>query len=124
MTLGGCIGIGFCAASQCRTKVKVIRNFLDLLDCIILELSSRVTPLPDLCRAISAKAGQFQKTIGLFADALDNQVAPDPSACMEYAIGNKPASCPEFSQCLREPAGVLGCYDLSGQIRQVENLRS
>ena len=124
LILAGCTGIGFSAASLCRTKVRVIQHFLYLIDCMVIELNCRVTPLPELCRVVSDIAGPFKNAIVMFSHALDTQIAPDPVACMEYTVGNIRISCPEFLLCLRELSGALGCYDLVGQVRQLEVLRS
>ena len=59
-----------------------------------------------------------------FSESLENQVAPDPVACMEHAIAGGSVPCTEFTQCLRELSSALGCYDLTGQLRQLESLQS
>jgi hypothetical protein len=116
--------MGFKGASLCQTKKKVIESFLHLLEGMIIELSCHVTPLPELCRIASGGSGVFRKIIGAYSRALENQIAPDPVACMEYTIAAATIPCQEFSCCLRELSAALGCYDLTGQLRQLEGLRS
>ncbi len=123
LILVGCTAIGFSAASLCRTKVKVIQNFLHLLDCMMTELRCRVTPLPELCKNVSGSSGAFCNTMLSFSETLDSQIAPNPMACMEHALAQGHIPCQEYADCLCELAGALGCYDLTGQLRQLEGLR-
>lgn len=123
LILAGCTGIGFSAASLCRTKAKVIQSFLHLLDCMMTELGCRVTPLPELCKTVASSSVVFRETMLSFSETLDSQIAPNPMACMDYALPRGRVPCPEYTHCLRELAGALGCYDLYGQMRQLEGLK-
>jgi hypothetical protein len=116
--------MGFKGASLCQTKKKVIESFLHLLESMIIELNCYVTPLPDLCRIASGASGVFRKIMGAYSESLEIQIAPDPVACMEYTIAAGIIPCQEFSCCLRDLSGALGCYDLSGQVKQLEGLHS
>jgi hypothetical protein len=62
--------------------------------------------------------------MGAYSESLETQIAPDPVSCMEYTIAAGSIPCKEFSTCLQELSAALGCYDLSGQLRQLESLRS
>lgn len=124
LVLVSCSWMGFKGASVCQTRQKVIQTFLQLLESMIIELSCHVTPLPELCRIASQRSGIFCKIMQAFSESLENQVAPDPVACMEHVIGGGSFPCPEFTQCLRELSSALGCYDLTGQLRQLESLQS
>lgn len=124
LILAGCTAIGFSAAAYDRTRVKVIRGFLELLEGMMLELGCRVTPLPELCEAVSGVSGCFRETMQAFANSLNGQVAPHPVSCMEYVLANTTAPCTEYSKCLRELAGALGSYDLTGQLHQLACLEA
>ena len=122
MVFAGCTAMGFSAASLCRRKVKIIQNYLRLLDLMITELGCRMTPLPELCRIASGVSSIFRETMIAFSESLDGQIGPNPVVCMEHVLTKTSVSCPEYGSCMRDLAGALGCYDLTGQIRQLENL--
>ena len=124
LILAGCTAIGFSAAAHDRTRFKVIRGFLELLDGMMVELGCRVTPLPELCEAVSGVSSCFREVMLEFANSLNGQIAPHPVSCMEYALARRTPPCAEYSLCLRELAGALGSYDLTGQLRQLECLQA
>ena len=124
LILVGCAGMGFSAANLCHTRVRVIRNFLHLLDAMIADLGYRVTPLPELCASAVDSSSVFAGVMHRYSEALEAQVAPNPRECMEFALAQVNSPCPEFSACLRALASVLGCHDLTGQLRLLEGLKT
>ena len=120
--LVGCAAMGFSAASNYKKRIAVIKSFLSLLENMITEVSCNVTPLPELCRSIAQSGSCFHGVMLSFSEALDMQVGPSPLSCMEIVLRKYPDPFPEYKIILLELAEVLGKYDLSGQIRQLENL--
>ena len=124
LILAGCTAVGFSAAAYHRTKVSVIRSFLELLDGMMTELGYRVTPLPELCQAVSEITVYFREIMLAFSQTLDEQVMPHPVSCMEYALTKTSFPCADFPLCLRDLAKALGSYDLNGQLRQLDGLKA
>ena len=120
-----CGGFGFRLAAAHRTDLLYLRNLVSVLDYMECELNYRLTPLPKLCRQA---AGEHPKTIGPFfmqlADTLDSQICADVSVCVAAVLENFPAMPQGTVQCLRMLGSTLGCYDLDGQVKGLQGVRT
>lgn len=119
----GCGGVGFGMAAAHRVEIRALREFIWILDVMEAELSFRLTPLPLLCRSIADKSSLFRNPLLDFAISIESQISPDPEACMN-AVLPKYSSLPNSAKrCLREFGLIMGLFDLSGQLKQLEALR-
>lgn len=120
----GCGGFGFRLAALHRAEEKHIRQLLTVLDQFQCELEYRLTPLPDLCRiACGICTGKLRSLFLTLAAELDQQISPDASCCMNASVSNSDLS-RSMKRLLRELGRSLGCFDLSGQLRGIESVRS
>ena len=56
VVVGSCSGVGFARAAAQRRETRVLKRLLQVLEIMSLELSYRVTPLPELCRIADERA--------------------------------------------------------------------
>ena len=121
----GCSLFGFSMASSHRREEAALRQLLGALDYMQCELQYRMTPLPDLCR----QAGlQNRNAVGqvllMLARQLDCQISPNVERCMAAALESEYAL-PLRSRSALEILGTsLGRFDIEGQIRGMEGVRS
>lgn len=120
----GCGAVGFAMAAAHRREERCLRQFVDALEEMYSELQFRMTPLPELCRMISASRNN---TIGhIFRELsreLDRQINPEVSSCM-YAVLAGDRSIPEsLREGLQLMGKSLGKYDLEGQLRGLESVK-
>lgn len=120
-----CGGFGFSLASAHRYEERSLQQLIGALDYMQCELQYRLTPLPDLCRQVARQAsGCVQRLFAELANELEDQISPDAAHCMTAAISktdNLPAKCSEAVQALGK---TLGRFDIEGQIRGLEAVRS
>ena len=120
----GCGGVGFGMAVNYRSEENCIRQLLAVLDRIQCDLEYRLTPLPELCRICQeCCSGKLRILFQELYAELDRQIAPDAACCMNAAVAKTdlPKS---VRKLLLELGHTLGCFDLSGQIRGIEAVRS
>lgn len=120
----GCGGVGFSMAATHRREERCLRQLQDVVQYMYCELQFHLTPLPELCR----QAGQQGKgEIGLvflhLGDMLDSQISPEVSGCMQSASAGADLS-PRLRELLRAMGQTLGQFDLAGQLKGLESLRS
>lgn len=125
LIIGGCGMFGFSMAANHKREEKALMSLLSALDYMQCELQYRLTPLPDLCR----QAGEQNKTqIGqvllMLARELECQLRPDVESGME-AVLKSDNFLPSRTRAAFETLGAsLGRFDLDGQIRGLEAVRS
>ncbi len=124
LIIAGCGSVGFSMASAHRREETALRQLSSALDFMECELQYRLTPLPELCRNAAADcSGCIKDVLLCLASELENQIAPDASACMNAAIA-KTAKLPRRVQKNFMELGVsLGRFDLQGQLQGLENAR-
>lgn len=120
-----CGGVGFQMAAAHVREERILRQLLRILDYMECELQYHLTPLPELCRqAAEQEAGVLRQVFCQLAQELDNQMSPDVGRCMNHVLGrlqNLPA---KTRKVLRLMGASLGRFDLQGQIKGLENLRT
>ena len=103
--------------------MKALRDLIDILNYMEWELHSRLTPLPQLCRA-SAEHGKTLKRIFLcFALELESQISPDTARCMEAAIRQYADLSQPVKPYLLEFGNSCGKFDLEGQLSGIDAVR-
>ena len=120
----GCGGVGFGIANGCRQEEKALRQLLSSLDYMQCELQYRLTPLPELCRKVSAASEGLMRPVFLgLAVALEDRITPDVERCMDLALGQV-CQMPKLAvQVLSQLGRSLGRFDLEGQLRGLEAAR-
>lgn len=123
LVVAGCGSCGFILAGACRREERLLQLLLEALEYMTMELSCRVTPLPDLCAAVSAKTGlNIREYFGRLADLLESQVAPDASQCAQIALlkcGRLPK---RTMQALQRLSAGLGSFDYESQLQHIRSV--
>jgi len=121
MILGGCGAVGFKMAADHRKEIRTLRACMRALEHMSSELSFRVTPLPQLCRAVANEQhGTIRSVFMAMAEELDAQILPDASRCMKAAL-QRIRDVPEHTgACLQILGETLGYFDLEGQLVGLE----
>lgn len=124
LIIGACGGIGFSMAAAYRNEEKTLRQLISALDFIQCELQYRLTPLPELCRLVGTPGrGAVGKVMERLARELESQIAPDVECCMNAALAS--VDLPKRSgEALRLLGTSLGRFDMEGQLRGLEAVRS
>lgn len=112
-----CGWFGYSMAAGYKKEEHTLRQLSSVLDYMECELQYRLTPLPELCGQVSALSrGVISKVFRLLQQELEDQVAPDASACMK-AILLKSDGIPSLSRDILDSFGqTLGRFDLAGQL--------
>lgn len=123
LIVAACGGCGLSMAQNCRAEERSLRQMLHALQIMQQELSCHCTPLPELFRlAAKALSNGLQKLMLAVADELEQQNMPDAATCMKTVLDcstGLPESCREL---LSDLGRSLGCFDLSGQMQQLESV--
>ena len=120
----GCGGFGFGIAGNYRSRERLLRQLLNILENMEAELQYRLTPLPELSRrAAKESAGVLQDVFLNLARELEWQSGPDAVSCMRAAL----EKCHDLPACLRRPlrqlGQTLGCFDLPGQLQGLQSVQ-
>lgn len=125
LVIVGCGGVGFSMAANHKREEMALRQLIGCLDYMECELQYRMTPLPDLCRQAAREGkGIVGQAMENLAQELENQICPDVESCMFAALkccGNLPERTAEGLKLL---GASLGRFDLPGQIKGLESVRS
>ena len=114
----GCGGFGFSMAAAHRREEQALRQLLAALEYMECDLSCRLTPLPQLCRAASnAVTGPVHTFLLRLEEELNAQTAPDAACCVQTVTAQLPGLPPRLSAHLLELGTCLGRFDLPGQLR-------
>lgn len=118
LVFAGCGGFGFAMAASYRREEQAFRQYLIALEFMECELSCRLTPLPQLCRAAAnAVNGSVHILLEALAKELEAQVAPDVTACARAAAASVAGLPDNLSQQFLELGNTLGRFDLPGQLK-------
>lgn len=120
-----CSGFGLSLAHSHRREESALRQLISALDLMECELQYRLTPLPELCRQAGMESQGCIRTVLLaLSRELDAQIAPDVSSCMLAALSGVKDIPPRTAQTLEKLGSSLGRFDLPGQLKGLEALRS
>lgn len=120
-----CGGFGISLARTHRREESTLRQLISALDLMECELQYRLTPLPELCRQAGLESRECIRTVLLkLSQELEAQIAPEVSICMRAAISGVKDIPPKTAQALDKLGSSLGRFDLPGQLKGLESLRS
>lgn len=120
----GCGSVGFSMAAAHRREEKALRQLIGALDYMGCELQYHLTPLPQLCRNAAAESGGAISQVFLsLAAELENQIAPDASACMSAVLSRTPKLPQRVKKNFLSMGSSLGRFDLQGQLSGLESAR-
>ena len=123
--IAGCGSCGFLMASQHLARIRWLQNLITALDYMECELQYRCTPLPQLCRqAGEQNPGKIGQILMLLADDLEAQISPNAGRCMAAVLDRLGNVDSLLQTVLLEFGSNLGRFDLSGQLRGLENTRN
>ena len=121
--IAACGCFGFLLAAHYIQHIRLVRQLIWALDYMECELQYRNTALADLCREASWQCtGQIRVLLRL-SEELEAQVFPDVSICMASALarsGNFPR---DIQQILHKLGQILGKFDLTGQLKELDIVR-
>lgn len=125
MIILACGSFGFVLASNHRSELKILKQFISALDYMECELQYRLCPLPELCRMTAGETeGPLKKMFLMLSQELEDQISPDVRRCVHSVLsqnGNLPGGTVE---CFRLLGDNLGRFDLSGQLKGLETVRN
>ena len=121
----GCGLIGFKASALYRAEEYDLRQLISALDYMVCELSYRRSALPDLCCLIGKERnGRIGKLFENLAKELSAQTSPDVQSCLASAAAASGSLSKKVQQAICIMGSSLGRFDLEGQLRGLEELRS
>ena len=125
LVIAGCGGVGFTMAAAYKREEWMLRCLISALDYMTCELQFRLTPLPALCRQAGRECrGTVGKVLINLAEELEKQISPDADSCMYAALSKTDGLPKETREALRLLGTSLGRFDLQGQLRGLEQVRS
>lgn len=120
----GCGAIGFAMAAAHKWEERCLRQLVDALEEMYSELQFRMTPLPELCRMISASRnnniGHIFRELSL---EMDRQISPEVSSCMHAVLTGNWHIPDSLREELKLMGKTLGRFDLDGQLRGLESVK-
>ena len=118
----GCCGCGFMMVARHRREEGQLRDLLRNISSMQHELSYRESTLTQALRMTT------EETVGqvLFAlaDELDQAIYPDVSSCMKAVLEKFPSIMPKTNKILHTLGSSLGKFDLSGQLSELDAVKS
>ena len=124
LVIAGCGTVGFSMAWAHKREERLLRNLKGAMDFMAWELQYRLTPLPELCRMVSAEQkNPVGQTFLRLSRELERQILPDVSYCMNNTLleGDLPKRLTEGFRLLGQN---LGRFDLQGQLNGMEIVRN
>ena len=119
----GCFGI--ILASSHKKEVICLKKLIASLDFMECELQFRMLALPDLCRKTAGETdGILRQVFVSLANELEEQISPDVRRCMHCALVNIHSIPQHTLECLKILGDSLGRFDLDGQLKGLEFVRS
>lgn len=121
LVIVGCGGVGMAMCANHRKAEQALEALLRSLEWMVWELRDRMPPLSVLCRdGARVGGGTAGKILMAFAEELDSQLTPDVQVCMEAVLARFERIPQPLGEQLRLLGEGLGCFDLAGQLSQLE----
>lgn len=125
LIVAGCAFAGFAMAGAYCREERTLRQFVGALDYMACELQYRMTPLPELCAQAAEKSGGcIGAVFQALATELSRQIQSDVERCMNRALEEGRDIPDKTLEMFRMLGASLGRFDLDGQIKGLENVRS
>ena len=108
-----------------RKEVSSLKNLIAALDYMECELQYRMYPLPELCRLTALECtDSLRNVFSELANQLEEQISPDVRYCMRTVLANQNRIPSQALDCLYLLGDSLGRFDLQGQLKGLENVRT
>lgn len=119
-----CSGCGFAIAAGKRREERLLCQFVEILRFMEADLQYRLTPLPELCRAVAGQTKGILRMVfmNLYRE-LNWQKLPDAGSCMYAAIQHSGEIPARVRRMLVQLGHSLGRFDLPGQIQGIQAVR-
>lgn len=125
LIVAGSGGFGFLLAWNYKRELESLRQLVKALEYMESDLEYRLTTLAELSKKTAELlTGSLKRVFLNFARELDGQMAPDAAYCMTAALNNTPELPKKTVEYLAELGQSLGVFDLQGQMRGLESVRS
>lgn len=119
-----CTACGFSIAAGKRREEQLLVQIQRTLQFMEMELSYRLTPLPELCKMAAAETkGTLRSVLMNLTRELCRQKLPDAGSCMAAAIGRNGELPARVRSILSQLGYSLGRYDLEGQLQGLKAVR-
>lgn len=120
-----CGGTGFYIAYKQLYEIKILEQWIRILDRMEKEIRYQLKSIPDVFRQLSAEEkGNLGRMMQRVAIELENQVRPDVYTCI-CAVLSATDGIPSSVMHLIEQLGrEMGRYDLDGQLQGIARIRS
>lgn len=120
-----CGGTGFAMAGQYISQIRFLADMLVAIDYMESEIQYRCTPLPLLCRQVAEQlSGKLSQVFQELSNELDARVSPNVELCMASVMDKLAISQKSLRTILTGLSCNLGKFDMAGQLRALENIRS
>ena len=117
-------GFGMVLAWDQIREERLLSQLGEILNYMESQLAYRLTPLPELCReAANLVSGPLGQVFAGFGRALEQNLSPEVSGCMEKTLLSLPPLPPMATQSLQSLGHTLGRFDLEGQRKGLLTLR-
>jgi len=125
LVVAGCGGCGFAMAAAKRREEQELRQLIRALEYMECELQDRQTPLPILChKCAEDTTGTIADIFQELAISLESKILLDPDTCMMMILSKK-HGIPYNTQSVLKMLGMqLGRFNLEGQVRCLESIKS
>ena len=125
LIIAGSGGFGFLMAWNYKRELISLRQLVRALEYMESDLEYRLTTLAVLCKKTSELlSGSLRAVFLNFAQELEGQMAPDAAYCMTVTLNNTPELPKKTAEFLAALGQSLGVFDLQGQLRGLESVRS
>lgn len=125
MIILGCGTVGMLHVVSHRREEEALQQLIGALDYMGCELQYRMTPLPQLCRFCAAEGkGPVGDAFLHLAMELERNETPSVSGCTAAVLKKANALPPITRKMMTRLGSCLGRFDVTGQLRGIENTRS
>lgn len=125
LILVGCGGFGCSIVAGVKKEERELNRLIGLLGFMESQLQYRLTPLPELCHQAGKNVGgSVGEVFCNLSRELQWQSAPDAAGCMAAALRRNHDLPPTLRQMLLTLGITLGRFDLDGQLKDLEEIRT
>ena len=121
----GCGSVGFKMAAGYIREERCLKQIISTLDYMECELQYRLMALPELCmRAAENCGGKLKLLLYSLIHEMEAQISPDAERCMSAALSKHRDLPPISTEILEKFGHSLGKFDLQGQLKGINDIRS
>lgn len=124
LVVSSCFGLGISVGCKMLKEIRVLDQWIKILNRMQVELRYSLRSLPDLFRFLShEEKGELAELFLRIAIEMENQIRPDVARCIDAVL----MSAGGIPESVIESIGLLGVelgkYDLDGQLLGINNIR-